>query len=115
MPHGAHTGLHRTPAARLHDDTKARRRARLAPTVRRIALQTRARLPITKNEDEARPPRRRRYESHERAMTDHTTPMPEPPADPNRDPEDDPLSPPSPGHHHDNPQQPDGPPSKDPV
>ncbi|MBJ9624850.1 hypothetical protein [Burkholderia multivorans] len=48
-------------------------------------------------------------------MTDHTTPMPEPPADPNRDPEDDPLSPPSPGHHHDNPQQPDGPPSKDPV
>ncbi|MBU9162065.1 hypothetical protein [Burkholderia multivorans] len=48
-------------------------------------------------------------------MTDHTTPIPEPPADPNRDPEDDPLSPPSPGHHHDNPQQPDGPPSKDPV
>lgn len=48
-------------------------------------------------------------------MTDHTTPMPEPPADPNRDPEDDPLSPPSPGHHHDNPQQPDGPPNKDPV
>ncbi|CAI8695933.1 MULTISPECIES: hypothetical protein [Burkholderia] len=47
-------------------------------------------------------------------MTDHTTPTPEPPADPNRDPEDDPLSSP-PGHHHDNPQQPDGPPSKDPV
>ncbi|KPJ36628.1 hypothetical protein BMUNKI379_02785 [Burkholderia multivorans] len=113
MPHGR--ACRPAPAARPHDDTKARRGTRLAPTVRRIALQTRARLPITKNEDEARPPRRRRYESHERAMTDHTTPMPEPPADPNRDPEDDPLSPPSPGHHHDNPQQPDGPPSKDPV
>ncbi|CAB3755328.1 MULTISPECIES: hypothetical protein [Burkholderia] len=48
-------------------------------------------------------------------MTDHTPSTPEPPADPNRDPENDPLSPPSPGHHHDNPQQPDGPPSKDPV
>ncbi|KWH24266.1 hypothetical protein C6P96_25375 [Burkholderia multivorans] len=108
----AHAGLHRP---RDRTTTRGHDAARLAPTVRRIALQTRARLPITKNEDEARPPRRRRYESHERAMTDHTTPMPEPPADPNRDPEDDPLSPPSPGHHHDNPQQPDGPPSKDPV
>lgn len=47
-------------------------------------------------------------------MTDHTTPLPEPPADPTRGPEGDPLTPPSPGHH-DNPQQPEGPPSKDPV
>ncbi|HHV7524806.1 TPA: hypothetical protein ACUNF5_006346 [Burkholderia orbicola] len=46
-------------------------------------------------------------------MSDHTTPTPEPPADPNRDPEDDPFS--SPPGHHDNPRQPDGPPSKDPV
>lgn len=46
-------------------------------------------------------------------MTDHTPPTPEPPADPNRDPEDDPLS--SPPGHHGNPQQPDEPPSKDPV
>ncbi|MDF3100409.1 hypothetical protein SB394_18455 [Burkholderia sp. BCCIQ04A] len=46
-------------------------------------------------------------------MSDHTTPTPEPPAAPNRDPEDDPFS--SPPGHHDNPQQPDGPPSKDPV
>ncbi|ORT87371.1 hypothetical protein B7G54_07525 [Burkholderia puraquae] len=70
--------------------------------------------PIAYNEDEAHPPRRR-YALREFSMTDHTTPTPEPPADPNRDPEGDPLSPPSPGHHHDNPQQPDGPPSKDPV
>ncbi|WP_175959225.1 hypothetical protein [Burkholderia pyrrocinia] len=70
--------------------------------------------PIAYNEDEARPPRRRHHASRELSMTDHTTPTPEPPADPNRDPEDDPLSSP-PGHHHDNPQQPDGPPSKDPV
>ncbi|CAN0624862.1 conserved protein of unknown function [Burkholderia multivorans] len=47
-------------------------------------------------------------------MADHTIPLPDPPADPNRDPEGDPLSQPSPGHH-DNPQQPEGPPSKDPV
>ncbi|WP_175835216.1 hypothetical protein [Burkholderia anthina] len=70
--------------------------------------------PIAYNEDEARAPRHRRHALREFAM-DHTTPMPEPPADPNRDPEDDPLSPPPPGHPHDNPQQPDGPPSKDPV
>ncbi|PCE32704.1 hypothetical protein BZL54_08615 [Burkholderia ubonensis subsp. mesacidophila] len=54
--------------------------------------------------------------TRERSMTDdHTTPLPEPPADPTRDPEGDPLVPPSPGHHPDNPQQPEGPPSKDPV
>jgi len=71
--------------------------------------------PIGYNGDEALLPRHRRHALCEFSMTDHTTPTPEPPADPNRDPEDDPLSPPSPGHHHDNPQQPDGPPSKDPV
>ncbi|BBA38511.1 hypothetical protein BCCH1_09310 [Burkholderia contaminans] len=69
--------------------------------------------PIGYNGDEAPLPRHRRHALREFSMTDHTTPTPEPPADPNRDPEDDPLS--SPPGHHDNPQQPDGPPSKDPV
>ncbi|KOR23114.1 hypothetical protein ABW54_03230 [Burkholderia cenocepacia] len=69
--------------------------------------------PIAYNGDEAHPPRHRRHALHEFSMSDHTTPTPEPPADPNRDPEDDPFS--SPPGHHDNPQQPDGPPSKDPV
>ncbi|PVX71248.1 MULTISPECIES: hypothetical protein [Paraburkholderia] len=45
----------------------------------------------------------------------HTTPLPDPLADPTRDPERDPLTPPSPGHHNDEPQQPEGPPDKDPV
>jgi hypothetical protein len=45
----------------------------------------------------------------------HTTPIPDPLADPTRDPEGDPLAPPSPGHHNDEPQRPDGPPDKDPV
>jgi hypothetical protein len=45
----------------------------------------------------------------------HTTPIPEPLADPTRDPEGDPLTPPSPGHHNDEPQRPEGPPDKDPV
>jgi hypothetical protein len=44
-----------------------------------------------------------------------TSPVPDPIADPNRDPEADPLTPPSPGHRPDEPQQPDGPPSHDPV
>ncbi len=84
-----------------------------SPSAPTIPLQTHARLAIT--ETRRPPPRHRRHALREFSMTDHTTPTPEPPADPNRDPEDDPLSPPSPGHHHDNPQQPDGPPSKDPV
>jgi hypothetical protein len=45
----------------------------------------------------------------------HTSPIPDPNADPNRDPEADPLVPPSPGHHVEEPQRPDGPPDKDPV
>ncbi|MGV2291626.1 hypothetical protein AAHK20_23145 [Trinickia sp. YCB016] len=45
----------------------------------------------------------------------HTTPIPERPADPTRDPEGDPYVPPSPGHHNDEPQRPEGPPDKDPV
>lgn len=45
----------------------------------------------------------------------HTSPIPDPNADPNRDPEADPLVPPSPGHHTEEPQRPDGPPDKDPV
>jgi hypothetical protein len=45
----------------------------------------------------------------------HTAPTPEPLADPTRDPEGDPLTPPSPGHHNDEPQRPEGPPDKDPV
>jgi hypothetical protein len=45
----------------------------------------------------------------------HTAPLPEPLADPTRDPEGDPLTPPSPGHHNDEPQRPEGPPDKDPV
>jgi hypothetical protein len=45
----------------------------------------------------------------------HTTPIPDPLADPTRDPEGDPLVPPSPGHHNDEPQRPEGPPDKDPV
>ncbi|ONJ03100.1 hypothetical protein A8D91_26160 [Burkholderia cenocepacia] len=69
--------------------------------------------PIGYNGDEAHPPRHRRHAPREFSMSDHTTPTPEPPADPNRDPEDDPFA--SPPGHHDNPQRPDGPPSKDPV
>jgi hypothetical protein len=45
----------------------------------------------------------------------HTNPIPDPLADPTRDPEGDPLAPPSPGHHNDEPQRPEGPPDKDPV
>ena len=45
----------------------------------------------------------------------HTTPNPDPLADPTRDPEGEPLVPPSPGHHNDEPQRPEGPPDKDPV
>ncbi len=45
----------------------------------------------------------------------HTSPIPEPLADPTRDPDRDPLIPPAPGHHHNEPQHPDGPPDKDPV
>jgi hypothetical protein len=45
----------------------------------------------------------------------HTNPLPDPLADPTRDPERDPLTPPSPGHHNEEPQRPEGPPSKDPV
>jgi hypothetical protein len=45
----------------------------------------------------------------------HASPIPEPLADPTRDPEGDPLTPPSPGHHNDEPQRPEGPPDKDPV
>ena len=45
----------------------------------------------------------------------HTSPIPDPLADPTRDPEGDPLVPPSPGHHNDEPQRPEGPPDKDPV
>jgi hypothetical protein len=45
----------------------------------------------------------------------HTSPVPDPLADPTRDPEGDPLTPPSPGHHNDEPQRPEGPPDKDPV
>ncbi|CAH2789106.1 MAG: hypothetical protein CPDRYMAC_3236 [uncultured Paraburkholderia sp.] len=46
----------------------------------------------------------------------HTNPIPDPNADPTRDPEGgDPLVPPSPGHHVEEPQRPDGPPDKDPV
>ncbi|WP_118180039.1 hypothetical protein [Paraburkholderia phosphatilytica] len=45
----------------------------------------------------------------------HTNPVPDPIADPTRDPEGDPLAPPSPGHHNDEPQRPEGPPDKDPV
>jgi len=45
----------------------------------------------------------------------HTNPIPDPVADPTRDPESDPLTPPSPGHHNDEPQRPEGPPDKDPV
>jgi hypothetical protein len=45
----------------------------------------------------------------------HTNPIPDPNADPTRDPEGDPLVPPSPGHHPEEPQRPDGPPDKDPV
>jgi hypothetical protein len=44
----------------------------------------------------------------------HQNPLPEPLADPTRDPERDPLTP-SPGHHGEEPQRPDEPPSKDPV
>ncbi|AVR12702.1 hypothetical protein C6T65_09975 [Burkholderia vietnamiensis] len=71
-------------------------------------------MPITKTRRAHRAVRFPCHALRELSM-DHTTPMPEPPADPNRDPEDDPLSPPAPGHPHENPQQPDGPPSKDPV
>ncbi|WP_183085260.1 hypothetical protein [Trinickia fusca] len=46
----------------------------------------------------------------------HTAPNPDPLADPTRDPEGEPLLvPPSPGHHNDEPQRPEGPPDKDPV
>lgn len=45
----------------------------------------------------------------------HTNPLPDPLADPTRDPDHDPLSPPSPGHHNDEPQHPEAPPDKDPV
>jgi hypothetical protein len=45
----------------------------------------------------------------------HTNPLPDPLADPTRDPERDPLTPPPPGHHGEEPQRPEGPPSKDPV
>jgi hypothetical protein len=45
----------------------------------------------------------------------HTNPIPDPLADPTRDPDADPLVPPSPGHHHDEPQRPEGPPDKDPI
>jgi hypothetical protein len=45
----------------------------------------------------------------------HTSPIPDPNADPTRDPEGDPLTPPSPGHHPEEPQRPDGPPDKDPI
>jgi hypothetical protein len=44
----------------------------------------------------------------------HTNPLPDPLADPTRDPERDPLTPP-PAHHGEEPQRPEGPPSKDPV
>jgi hypothetical protein len=52
---------------------------------------------------------------HDMDYTMQTNPVPDPVADPNRDPEADPLTPPSPGHRPDEPQQPDGPPSHDPV
>ncbi len=45
----------------------------------------------------------------------HTSPLPGPLSDPTGDPQGDPLIPPAPGRHHDEPQQPDGPPDKDPV
>ncbi|RQX83801.1 hypothetical protein DF034_05765 [Burkholderia anthina] len=87
---------------------------RISPTIGSLPQEPAANArPIGYNQDEARPPRHRRHAPHEFSMSDHTTPTPEPPADPNRDPEDDPFS--SPPGHHDNPQQPDGPPSKDPV
>lgn len=38
----------------------------------------------------------------------HTSPIPDPNADPTRDPEGDPLTPPSPGHHTEEPQRPEG-------
>jgi hypothetical protein len=53
------------------------------------------------------------------AMTDHTTPIPDLPADPTRDPAPDTCEPTPPGQppgHRDSPQQPhDAPPDKDPV
>jgi hypothetical protein len=79
----------------------------------RIRVQTHARLPITETR-RPRTARLRRHDRDEHSMTDHTTPLPEHPADPTRDPEGDPLTPPSPGHHE-SPQQPEGPPSKDPI
>ncbi|WP_262054725.1 hypothetical protein [Burkholderia thailandensis] len=73
-------------------------------------------MPITEDEPGARAPVLRIDRDSPIPMTDHTTPLPEPPADPTRDPEDDTLSPSSPGHpHHENPQKPEEPPSKDPV
>ncbi len=45
----------------------------------------------------------------------HTTPIPDPLADPTRDPDSERTSPPTPGHHNDEPQRPEGPPEKDPV
>jgi hypothetical protein len=55
------------------------------------------------------------YEGDAMSYDMHTSPIPDPNADPNRDPEADPLVPPSPGHHVEEPQRPDGPPDKDPV
>ncbi|WP_169743710.1 hypothetical protein [Paraburkholderia kururiensis] len=45
----------------------------------------------------------------------HTAPIPDPLADPTRDPDSERTSPPTPGHHNDEPQRPEGPPEKDPV
>jgi hypothetical protein len=57
------------------------------------------------------------HSTHEESamICSHTNPLPDPLADPTRDPDHDPLSPPSPGHHNDEPQQPEAPPDKDPV
>ena len=44
----------------------------------------------------------------------HTAPIPDPVADPTRDPEREPVVPPSPGHHNDEPQRPEGPPDRNP-
>jgi len=57
------------------------------------------------------------HQTHEEPamICSHTNPLPDPLADPTRDPDHDPLSPPSPGHHNDEPQHPEGPPDKDPV
>jgi hypothetical protein len=61
-------------------------------------------------------PRRPSGQKQESAMIcSHTNPLPDPLADPTRDPDHDPLTPPSPGHHNDEPQRPEGPPDKDPV